>query len=211
MAKSMTRATVIAHLAEKASQPKKTIQLVLDELASLACREAKKAPFTVPGIGKLVLRNRKARMGRNPQTGESIKIPAKQVVKFRVMKAARIPFLEQSKSIHAGLASLPGHERGSLRMRRLRTIIHTTIHTTPRLFARRIRLVPGESVQMIITAATDPDPACRVRLLAFAHLEVAIDREKCLKLLLRAAETLLGVLGYDHGRLKEHITGSTLI
>lgn len=89
MAKSMTRAAVVAYLADKASQPKKTIQMVLDEFASLAYREAKKAPFTVPGIGKLLLRNRKARMGRNPQTGEPIKIPAKRVVKFRIAKSAK--------------------------------------------------------------------------------------------------------------------------
>ena len=54
----------------------------------MAYKEAKNT-FTIPGIGKLVLRNRKARMGRNPQTGEAIKIPAKRVVKFRVAKAAK--------------------------------------------------------------------------------------------------------------------------
>ncbi|MBX3372191.1 MAG: HU family DNA-binding protein, partial [Nitrospira sp.] len=60
----------------------------LDDFAALAYREAKNA-FVVPGIGKLVLANRKARMGRNPQTGEPIKIPAKRVVKFRVAKMAK--------------------------------------------------------------------------------------------------------------------------
>jgi DNA-binding protein HU-beta len=57
-------------------------------MAALAYKEAKNA-FTLPGLGKLVLVNRKARMGRNPQTGEAIKIPAKKVVKFRVAKAAK--------------------------------------------------------------------------------------------------------------------------
>jgi DNA-binding protein HU-beta len=57
-------------------------------LANLAYREAKNS-FTIPGIGKLVLVNRKARMGRNPQTGEPIRIPAKRVVRFRVAKAAK--------------------------------------------------------------------------------------------------------------------------
>ena len=62
--------------------------MFLEELASLAYKEAKNS-FTLPGLGKLVLVNRKARMGRNPATGEAIKIPAKKVVKFRVGKAAK--------------------------------------------------------------------------------------------------------------------------
>ena len=57
-------------------------------LTELAYKHAKDT-FTLPGIGKLVLVNRKARMGRNPKTGETIKIPAKKVVKFRVAKAAK--------------------------------------------------------------------------------------------------------------------------
>jgi DNA-binding protein HU-beta len=61
---------------------------VLDEVAKLAHKEAKNS-FTLPGIGKIVLVQRKARMGRNPQTGQAIKIPAKKVVKFRVAKAAK--------------------------------------------------------------------------------------------------------------------------
>lgn len=60
--------------------------------AALAYKEAKNA-FVMPGIGKLVLVNRKARMGRNPQTGEAIKISAKRVVKFRVAKAAKYVIL----------------------------------------------------------------------------------------------------------------------
>ncbi|MBI4827204.1 MAG: HU family DNA-binding protein [Nitrospinae bacterium] len=67
---------------------KKLAAQLLDNLADLAYKEAKMG-FTLPGLGKLVLVNRKARMGRNPQTGEAIKIPAKKVVKFRVAKACK--------------------------------------------------------------------------------------------------------------------------
>ena len=68
----------------------------LDELSMLAHKEAKNT-FTLPGLGKLVLVNRKARNGRNPQTGEAIKIPAKRVVKFRVAKAAKDAILGSRK------------------------------------------------------------------------------------------------------------------
>lgn len=88
MAKAMTKSKIADHLAGKLDVPKKAANMFLDELASLAYREAKNT-FTIPGIGKLVLRNRKARMGRNPQTGEPIRIPAKRVVRFRVSKAAK--------------------------------------------------------------------------------------------------------------------------
>jgi DNA-binding protein HU-beta len=75
-------------MAQKTGLTKKACVQALDDFAALAYREAKNV-FVVPGIGKLVLANRKARMGRNPQTGEAIKIPAKRVVKFRVSKAAK--------------------------------------------------------------------------------------------------------------------------
>ena len=88
MAKSMTKSQIADHLAGKAGITKKTAVQFLDDFAALAYREAKNA-FVVPGIGKLVLANRNARMGRNPQTGEPIKIPAKRVVKFRVAKMAK--------------------------------------------------------------------------------------------------------------------------
>lgn len=88
MAKAMTKTAVVAHLAKKLGTSKATARRGLEELAALAHREAKNT-FTVPGVGKLVLRNRKARVGRNPQTGEPIKIPAKRVVRFRVAKAAK--------------------------------------------------------------------------------------------------------------------------
>jgi DNA-binding protein HU-beta len=88
MAKSMTKSQVMDYVAGKAGITKKAAAQLLDDFAALAYKEAKNT-FVVPGIGKLVLANRKARMGRNPQTGEAIKIPAKRVVKFRVAKAAK--------------------------------------------------------------------------------------------------------------------------
>ena len=83
----MTKAKIIAHFAEKFEMPKKQVVELFDELTALAAKEAKSAgAFTVPGIGKLSLTKRKARMGRNPATGEAIKIPAKTVVKMRLSK-----------------------------------------------------------------------------------------------------------------------------
>ena len=84
----MTKSKIIAHLAESVDVSKKTAAQMLEALSDLAYKEAKKG-FTVPGLGKLVLVNRKARMGRNPLTGATIKIPAKKVVKFRVAKTVR--------------------------------------------------------------------------------------------------------------------------
>jgi DNA-binding protein HU-beta len=86
--KAMTKTQIIAHLADKSGLPKKQVAELLGEIASLAYKEAK-VGFTLPGLGKLVVVNRKARMGRNPATGESIKIPAKRVLKFRIAKAAK--------------------------------------------------------------------------------------------------------------------------
>ncbi len=88
MAKMMTKAATITHLAQKSELSKRQVSDFLDNLLSLATKEAKNG-FVLPGFGKLVLANRKARMGRNPQTGEPIKIPAKRVVKFRVAKAMK--------------------------------------------------------------------------------------------------------------------------
>ncbi|NLN38016.1 MAG: HU family DNA-binding protein [Smithella sp.] len=88
MAKAMTKAQLVEKIATKAGLTKKAAAEILDFLASIAYKEAKNS-FTLPGLGKLVLVQRKARMGRNPATGETIKIPAKKVVKFRVAKAAK--------------------------------------------------------------------------------------------------------------------------
>lgn len=88
MAKSMSKAALIAHFAEKYGLKKKDVASMFEDLAELAYKEARNA-FTIPGIGKLVLVDRKARLGRNPKTGETIQIPAKTVVKFRVAKACK--------------------------------------------------------------------------------------------------------------------------
>ncbi len=88
MGKAMSKTAIIAHFAEKFDLKKKVIASVFEELANLAYKEAKNS-FTLPAIGKLVLVNRQARMGRNPKTGEAISIPAKTVVKFRVAKACK--------------------------------------------------------------------------------------------------------------------------
>ncbi len=88
MAKAMSKSLIADHVAKKADIKKKLAVQILEDIAALAYKEAKNA-FTLPGLGKLVLVQRKARMGRNPQTGEAIKIPAKKVVKFRVAKAAK--------------------------------------------------------------------------------------------------------------------------
>lgn len=88
MAKAMTKSQVVAHLADVAGIHKKAAAVVLEEVANLATKECKASgQFTIPGLGKAVKAHRKARTGRNPQTGEPIKIPAKTVVKFRLAKA----------------------------------------------------------------------------------------------------------------------------
>jgi DNA-binding protein HU-beta len=88
MAKTLTKSQIAASLADTVGITKKQAVEALEALVGLAYKNAKNS-FTLPGLGKLVLVNRKARMGRNPATGESIKIPAKRVVKFRVAKAAK--------------------------------------------------------------------------------------------------------------------------
>jgi DNA-binding protein HU-beta len=88
MAKVLTKSQVVAHLAETAGIQKKAAAGILEELVALATKETKASgQFVVPGLGKAVKAARKARVGRNPQTGEPIKIPAKTVVKFRLAKA----------------------------------------------------------------------------------------------------------------------------
>ena len=90
MAAGMTKTQLVRLLAEKHELSNKQVAAFLDGLAELAIKETKKnGLFVLPGLGRLVKSNRKARMGRNPQTGEAIKIPAKTVVKFRVAKAAK--------------------------------------------------------------------------------------------------------------------------
>jgi DNA-binding protein HU-beta len=86
----MTKSQIVSYFATKFVLSKKAASAMLEEVAALAVSETKKTgSFTLPGIGKLVLVKRKARMGRNPATGATIKIPAKTVVKMRIAKAAK--------------------------------------------------------------------------------------------------------------------------
>ncbi len=87
-AKPLTKSQIATAIAEKANLPKRQAVEILEIIADLAYKNAKNS-FTLPGLGKLVLVNRKARIGRNPATGQEIKIPAKKVVKFRVAKACK--------------------------------------------------------------------------------------------------------------------------
>jgi DNA-binding protein HU-beta len=90
MAAGLTKTQLVRHIAEKHELSNKQVAALLDYIAEVAIRETKKnGVFVVPGLGRLVKSNRKARIGRNPQTGEAIKIPAKTVVKFRVAKAVK--------------------------------------------------------------------------------------------------------------------------
>jgi len=93
MAKSVTKSEVIKGVAEAAEITKKQAVAALEALVNMAYKGAKDG-FMVPGLGKLVLVNRKARKGRNPATGEIIDIPAKRVVKFRVAKIAKVSILK---------------------------------------------------------------------------------------------------------------------
>ncbi len=86
----MTKSQIMTALAEQSGLSKKDVTGLVESMVELAYKEVKKnGEFTIPGVGKLVKQKRKARMGRNPATGETIKIPAKTVVKFRVAKAAK--------------------------------------------------------------------------------------------------------------------------
>jgi len=106
----MTKSAILAHLAEATDIPKKTAGEVLDALVALSYSEAKKG-FTIPGLGKLVCADRKARMGRNPQTGEAIKIPARTVLRFRVGKQAKDAILNSGKKAAAKKPAAKGKGR----------------------------------------------------------------------------------------------------
>ena len=84
----ISKSETLNRLSEKTQLTKKQVGLVLEELAALAYKEARNG-FTFPGVGKLVIVDRKARLGRNPATGETIQIPAKRVLKFRIAKQAK--------------------------------------------------------------------------------------------------------------------------
>ena len=93
----MTQTQIIAEMSTKSGMSKKQTKDFMDSLVDLAHREAKKGEFALAGLGKLVKQKRKARLGRNPATGEAIKIPAKTVLKFRVAKAAKDAVLGAKK------------------------------------------------------------------------------------------------------------------
>ncbi|MDE3113383.1 MAG: HU family DNA-binding protein [Chloroflexota bacterium] len=84
----MTKTETVRELSERSGVDRKQVNTVLEELAKLSYEQARDG-FTIPGLGKLVLVDRKARMGRNPATGEQIQIPAKRVLKFRIAKQAK--------------------------------------------------------------------------------------------------------------------------
>ena len=88
MAKALKKSEIAAAIAKKVGLSKKQAVESVEALVELAYKNAKNS-FTIPGLGKIVLVNRKARLGRNPATGATIKIAAKRVVKFRVAKAAK--------------------------------------------------------------------------------------------------------------------------
>jgi DNA-binding protein HU-beta len=89
----MTKSQIVDHLAKKTDTTKKIANQFLEELNKLAYKEAKKS-FTLPGLGKLVVVNRKERIGRNPATGEQITIPARRALKFRIAKHAKDAILK---------------------------------------------------------------------------------------------------------------------
>lgn len=86
----MTKSQILQALAEKTGMSKKDVDMFMDKLVELAYQQVKSnGEFALNGLGKLVKVHRAARQGRNPATGETIQIPAKTVVKFRVAKAAK--------------------------------------------------------------------------------------------------------------------------
>ncbi|MBX9602230.1 MAG: HU family DNA-binding protein [Bryobacteraceae bacterium] len=89
-AAKMTQSQFIKDLGVACGVPTKVAKQMVTTYAEMAVKETKKNGVAVlPGLGRLVRQERKARMGRNPATGESIKIPAKKVVKFRVAKVVK--------------------------------------------------------------------------------------------------------------------------
>ena len=86
----MTKSEILQAIADKLSITRKQASEFVDAMVGLAYQVTKKdGEFTIPGLGKLIKKNRPARQGRNPATGETIQIPAKTVIKFRVLKAAK--------------------------------------------------------------------------------------------------------------------------
>lgn len=90
MPKGMTKQQLVRHLATKMGTNNKTAAAFIEHLADVAIKETRKSGvFIIPGLGRLVNAHRKARFGRNPNTGEPVQIKAKSVVKFRLAKSAK--------------------------------------------------------------------------------------------------------------------------
>jgi DNA-binding protein HU-beta len=88
--KPMSKSQLVDYVATSLGVKKANSRAFIEDLAALAAKEVKRSgQFVLPGVGKLVLAKRKARMGRNPRTGEPIKIPAKTVLKFRIAKSMK--------------------------------------------------------------------------------------------------------------------------
>lgn len=115
-AKPMTKSAILEHLATDTEMTKRQAATFLDSLTGLAYREAKKG-FTIPGLGKLVCSARKARMGRNPQTGEAIKIPARTVLRFRVGKQAKDAILGGATKAPAKAKAKPAAKKPAAKKR----------------------------------------------------------------------------------------------
>src|SRR5260370_12328636 len=98
-AKPLSKTKIVSHIAEKLGTAKKQAALFFEELHKLAVKEAKGSAgkFVIPGIGRVVKAHRKAPMGRNPQTGEAIKIKAKTVVRLRPSKPFKDPVLKYAQ------------------------------------------------------------------------------------------------------------------
>ena len=90
MGKALTKSQFMQAVADANNISKKEATEFMDKLVNLIYSEVRtNGEVNLPGLGKLVKKDRAARMGRNPATGEQIQIPAKTVVKFRVAKAAK--------------------------------------------------------------------------------------------------------------------------
>lgn len=96
--KRMSQSEVVNHFAERFDMKRAQVKELFEEMANLATREVKESgEFVLPGFGKLVLSERKAREGRNPQTGETIQIPAKTTLKFRLSKGMKDSVVPKKK------------------------------------------------------------------------------------------------------------------
>lgn len=96
--KRMSQSEVLNHFAEKFDLKRAQVKELFEEMATLATQEVKgNGEFALPGFGKLVLSERKAREGRNPQTGETIQIPAKTTLKFRLSKSMKDSVVPKKK------------------------------------------------------------------------------------------------------------------